>query len=123
MEFYLSALLQALCFGPLVIGLYLSMKIFNIPDITTDGSYTFGAVLTAIGLMAELPLPIIMLCALIGGAIAGSLTAIVHTKLKVNPLLAGILIMTAFYSINLTIMGRSNLPLLHFTTLFERVKF
>lgn len=122
MDFYLTAILQALCFGPLTIGLYLSMKIFKIPDITTDGSYTLGAVLTAIGMSMGLPLPLIFLLATLGGAIAGSITAWVHTRLQINVLLAGILIMTALYSVNLTLMGRSNIPLLKYETLFSYIQ-
>lgn len=98
------------------------MKIFNIPDITTDGSYTLGAAITATGLLLGFPLPLIILAVLLSGGIAGTLTALVHTKLKVNALLAGILIMTALYSINLTIMSRSNIPLLNFETLFTKLE-
>jgi len=123
LEFYLSALLQALCFGPLALGLFLSMKIFNIPDITTDGSYTLGAALTAVGMASGLPIPLIFIIATLGGAFGGMLTALVHTKLKINALLAGILIMTALYSINLTMMGRSNIPLLNYATLFSQLSF
>lgn len=123
MEFYLSAILQALCFGPLVLGLFLSMEIFNIPDITTDGSYTLGAVITAVGMVAGMPIPIIFILATLGGAFGGMLTALVHTKLKINALLAGILIMTALYSVNLTLMGRSNIPLLNYKTIFSQLAF
>jgi len=118
MDFYLTALLQGLCFAGIAFGIYISMKIFNIPDITTDGSYTLGGVVTGIMLTHNQPGYIILPTVLLAGALAGALTGIIHTKLKINALLAGILVMTALYSVNLTILGRSNLPLLNMPTLF-----
>lgn len=119
MDFYLAAIIQAMCFGPLVIGLFLSMKIFNIPDITTDGSYTLGAVITAVGLANGFPAIVTLLLALIGGALAGSCTALIHTRLRIHALLAGILVMTALYSVNLVLLGRSNMPLLGYPDIFS----
>ncbi len=118
MDFYLTALLQGLCFSALALGIYISMKIFNIPDITTDGSYTLGAVVTAIMLTRHMPSYIILPAVFIAGGIAGAVTGIIHTKLKINALLAGILVMTALYSVNLSLMGRSNLPLISVSSLF-----
>jgi putative ABC transport system permease protein len=119
MDFYLTALLQGLCFAGIAFGIYISMKIFNIPDITTDGSYTLGGVVTGAMLTHNQPGYIILPAVLLAGALAGALTGIIHTKLKINALLAGILVMTALYSVNLTILGRSNLPLLNLPTLFS----
>ena len=119
MDFYLTALLQGLCFAGIAFGIYISMKIFNIPDITTDGSYTLGGVVTGAMLTHNQPGYIILPAVLLAGALAGALTGIIHTKLKINALLAGILVMTALYSVNLTIMGRSNLPLIGTSTLFD----
>ncbi|MES2265971.1 MAG: ABC transporter permease [Bacteroidota bacterium] len=121
MDFYLTALLQGLCFTGIAFGIYISMKIFNIPDITTDGSYTLGGVVTGAMLTQNQPGYIILPAVLLAGALAGALTGIIHTKLKINALLAGILVMTALYSVNLTILGRSNLPLLNQPTLFSVV--
>src|SRR5476651_78770 len=118
MDFFLTALLQGLCFSGLALGIYISMKIFNIPDITTDGSYTLGAVVTAILLTHHQPIYITLPAVIIAGGIAGAITGVIHTKLKINPLLAGILVMTALYSVNLTLMGRSNLPLIGASSLF-----
>jgi len=119
MDFYLTALLQGLCFSALALGIYISMKIFNIPDITTDGSYTLGGVVTGV-LLTHHQSPLVILPAvIIAGGIAGALTGLIHTKLKINALLAGILVMTALYSVNLTIMGRSNLPLISVSSLFS----
>jgi putative ABC transport system permease protein len=118
MDFYLTALLQGLCFAGIALGIYISMKIFNIPDITTDGSYTLGGVVTAIMLTRHLPGYFILPAVIIAGGIAGAITGIIHTKLKINALLAGILVMTALYSVNLTLMGRSDLPLIDTSSIF-----
>ncbi len=121
MDFYLTALLQGLCFSGIALGIYISMKIFNIPDITTDGSYTLGGVVTAIMLIHHLPAYLILPVVILAGGLAGAITGLIHTKLKVNPLLAGILVMTALYSVNLTLMGRSNLPLINTASLFTLI--
>src|SRR5580692_3571088 len=121
MDFYLTALLQGLCFSAIALGIYISMKIFNIPDITTDGSYTLGGVVSAVLLTHHLPACFILPAVILAGAIAGALTGIIHTKLKINALLAGILVMTALYSVNLSLMGRSNLPLINVSTLFTLI--
>ena len=121
MDFYLTALLQGLCFSGIALGIFISMKIFNIPDITTDGSYTLGAAVTAVMLIHHLPGYIILPAAMISGGVAGAITGLIHTKLKVNPLLAGILVMTALYSVNLMVMGRSDLPLINTPSLFTSI--
>jgi putative ABC transport system permease protein len=122
MDFYLTALLQGLCFSGLALGIYISMKIFNIPDITTDGSYTLGAAVTAVLLTRHQPVYVILPLVIVAGGIAGALTGIIHTKLKINALLAGILVMTALYSVNLSLMGTSNLPLINIPSLFTLIK-
>jgi len=104
-QFYLAALQLSLCLGPMAMGIYITMKVFNIPDITTDGSYTLGAAVAATLLMHHWsPLAVLPVC-MLAGAIAGICTALVHTKLKIDALLAGILVMTGLYSINLIILG------------------
>jgi putative ABC transport system permease protein len=118
MSFYLTALLQGLCFSGIALGIYISMTIFNIPDITTDGSYTLGGVVTAILLTQHVSGYLILPAVFIVGGLAGAATGFIHTKLKINALLAGILVMTALYSVNLTVMGRSNLPLIGTTSIF-----
>lgn len=122
MDFYLTALLQGLCFSGIALGIFISMKIFNIPDITTDGSYTLGAAVSGLLLSNQVPVGLIFPLVIIAGAFAGVCTGLIHTKLKINPLLAGILVMTALYSINLSVMGRSNIPLLNVPTLFSNIQ-
>lgn len=123
MDFYLTALLQGLCLSGIALGIYISMKIFNIPDITTDGSYTLGGAVTGMLLSNHLPTGIVLPIVVIAGGLAGIFTGLIHTKLKINPLLSGILVMTGLYSINLSIMGRSNIPLLNYKTLFDSFHF
>jgi putative ABC transport system permease protein len=119
MNFYLSALLLGLGYSALAMGIFLSMRIFNIPDITTDGSFTLGGAVTATlltsGFSPLSSLPLVF----IAGATAGACTGLIHTRLKVNALLSGILVMTALYSFNLAVMGRSNIPLTGVKTLFS----
>lgn len=122
-QFYLTALQLALCLGPMAMGIFISMKVFNIPDITTDGSYTLGAAITAVLISANLPLYIVLPISMLSGAIAGTCTGFIHTKLKIDALLSGILIMTALYSINLLVMGRSNIPLINTLSIFDVFSF
>lgn len=121
MDFYLTALLQGFCFSAIALGIYISMKIFNIPDITTDGSYTLGGVVTAILLTHRVPGFIALPAVVFAGAAAGAVTGLIHTKLKINALLAGILVMISLRSVNLILMSRPNLPLINTTSLFTAI--
>ncbi len=96
MDFYLSAFLLGLAYCGMGLAFTDTLRIFNIPDITTDGSYTLGAAVTAAMLMQQYPVPVILLTTLFAGAAAGFATGMIHTRLKINPLLSGILVMTAF---------------------------
>ncbi len=111
MELYLAAIIQGLCYASLGIGVYLSLRIFKIPDITTDGSFTLGGVVAAVGLVLDWSLWVVIPASMLAGAISGATTGVISTRLRINPLLSGILVMTALYSVNLAIMGRSNIPL------------
>ena len=117
--FYLTALQMALCLGPMAMGIFITMKVFNIPDITTDGSYTLGAVVTAVLLSANVPLWVVLPLSILCGALAGTITGFIHTKLGIDALLSGILVMTALYSVNLIILGRSNIPLIGTASIFD----
>ncbi|MCX6275270.1 MAG: ABC transporter permease [Bacteroidetes bacterium] len=123
MNFYLTAVLLGLGFASLALGIFISMRIFNIPDITTDGSFTLGGAVTAVLLSQHVSMPVIFVAAFLSGAIAGAMTGFIHTRLKVNALLAGILVMTALYSVNLALMGRSNIPLIDIPTIFSLANF
>lgn len=119
MDFYSSAIIQSFAFAGMCLGIFLTLKIFNIPDITTDGSFTLGGAVTAVMLINNHNPFITLFVVLCAGAFAGIITGFIHTQLKVNALLAGILTMTALYSINLMIMGRSNIPLLDVRNTFS----
>ncbi|MDP2194067.1 MAG: ABC transporter permease, partial [Alphaproteobacteria bacterium] len=101
-------------------GAYISFRVLNFPDMTVDGSYVLGAAVYAAG-VANFNLHPVMatLLAMGAGVCAGACTALLSTRLKMLNLLAGILIMTALYSINLRIMGRPNLALLDHDSLFS----
>lgn len=119
MTFYISAIILGLGFSLLALGIFLSLRVFNFPDITTDGSFTLGGAVTAVMLVSGYSPLTTLLASMLCGAMAGMCTGIIHTKLKVNPLLAGILMMTALYSVNLAIMGRSNIPLIQQQKIFD----
>jgi putative ABC transport system permease protein len=123
MDFYLQAIQLALCLGTMCIGIFISMNIFNIPDITTDGSYTLGASVSAVMLTHNYPVFFVLIVSMIMGAVSGMLTAYIHTKLKIDALLAGILVMTGLYSVNLEILGRSNIPLINTPSIFNKINF
>jgi putative ABC transport system permease protein len=118
MSFYFSALILAFALSFLGFGIFISVKIFNFPDITTDGSYTLGASITAVLLMNNFSPLLTILFSFVAGAFAGSFTGLITTKLKIEPLLSGILMMTALYSINLLIMQKSNIPLSNNNNIF-----
>jgi putative ABC transport system permease protein len=117
MELALGALALGLAYAFLGMGVFITMRVFNFPDITADGSLTLGGSITAALLVLGVNPYLAAAAAMVGGFAAGSLTGLIHTKFKVNGLLSGILVMTALYSINLRTMGRSNVPLLNTTTI------
>jgi putative ABC transport system permease protein len=111
MTLLIGALTLGFILSLLALGVFISFRIFDFPDITADGSITLGAALAA-ALMVKGVNPIVAsTAAFAGGFIAGAVTATLATKFKINRLLAGILVMTALYSINLHIMGKSNVAL------------
>jgi putative ABC transport system permease protein len=101
----------------LALGVFISFRIFAFPDITADGSVTLGASVAATLLIHGVPPPVASLAAFGTGVLAGACTGMLHTRFKINPLLSGILVMTALYSVNLHVMGSSNISLLGVNTL------
>lgn len=116
MTLLIGSLTIGLILSLLALGVFISFKIFDFPDITVEGSVTFGAAIAASMIVGGVHPLIATLFAFIGGFTAGLVTGILHTRFKINGLLAGILVMTALYSVNLHVMGRSNVPLLAQTT-------
>ena len=101
----------------LALGVFISFRIFEFPDITADGSITLGGAVAAVLLVAHVHPFVATTAAFVAGAAAGALTGVIHTRFGINRLLSGILVMTALYSINLHVMGKSNVPLLTERTL------
>ncbi|MFM2207626.1 MAG: hypothetical protein RL213_1601 [Bacteroidota bacterium] len=116
-----TAFLLGIAFGLLSLGIFISMRIFRIPDITTDGSFTLGGAVTAVLTLDGVHPVAILPCVFLTGAFAGVLTGWIHTRLKVDALLSGILVTTGLYSVNLAVMGRSNLPLIQAPSLFTAI--
>jgi putative ABC transport system permease protein len=113
----IGALTIGLILSLLAFGVFISFRIFEFPDITTEGSITLGGAVAGVLLVAHVHPVLATLAAFVCGALAGTATAVLHTRFKINSLLAGILVMTALYSVNLHVMGKSNLPLLSERTL------
>ena len=101
----------------LALGVFISFRVFDFPDITADGSITLGAAVTAVLILAGVHPLAALAAAFAAGVAAGTTTGVLHTRFKINGLLSGILVMTALYSVNLHIMGKSNVPLLSERTL------
>ena len=115
----LGTLEQSFIFAIMVLGVYLSYKILDFPDMTVDGSFPLGgAVASAILIKGGNPI-LALVVATLCGAIAGLITGMIHVKLKVTNLLAGIIVMTGLYSVNLRIMRKSNIPLFSVKHLFN----
>lgn len=115
---FIGAIELGLVYSLLAFGTYISFRILNVADLTVDGSFVLGAAVSAIFTFNNNPIAG-LLVAFIAGATAGIITAVLQTKLGIQPILAGILTMTGLYSINLLVMdGKSNIPLLNKTSIF-----
>jgi putative tryptophan/tyrosine transport system permease protein len=124
MTLFLGALTIGLILSLLALGIYISYRVFDVADITVDGSVTFGAAICAVLVVKGSQPLLATLAGFVGGLAAGAVTGILQTRFKLNPLLSGILVMTSLYSVNLHVMGKSNVPLLSgetFTTRAERL--
>lgn len=118
-----GVLVEGLIYGIMALGVFITFRILDFPDLTVDGSFPMGAAVMAVCLINNLPISIGIILAFIAGAIAGYVTALLHTKLDIPNLLAGILTMTMCYSINLRIMeNKSNISLIRSDTLIKKVQ-
>lgn len=117
MTLLIGALTLGLILALLALGVYVSFRIFNIPDMTAEGSVTLGASVAAATMIAGHNALLATAAAAAAGCVAGAVTGLLATKCRINPLLSGILVMTGLYSVNLHVMGKSNIPLLEVTTL------
>ncbi|MDR0784339.1 MAG: ABC transporter permease [Treponema sp.] len=115
-------LTEGLIYGIMVLGVFITFRVLSFADMTVDGSFPLGAAVMAAAILKGLPVSAALLLAFLAGGLAGATTALIHTKLKIPDLLAGILTMTMLFSINLRVMSnRANLSLLKTATLFTRV--
>ncbi|MBV9813844.1 MAG: ABC transporter permease, partial [Acetobacteraceae bacterium] len=110
---------QGLLFGFLALGVLITFRFFRFPDLTAEGSYPLGGAVAASLLVQGVHPALATVAAVVAGAMAGAATAVVHTKLRINNIVAGIIVMTALYSVNLRIMGRANVSLLSARSLFD----
>ena len=115
----LSILEQGLIYGILALGLLITYRILDFPDLTVDSSFPLGAAVSAVLTLQGMPPWLTLLCALLAGSLAGLVTGLIHVKCHVRDLLSGIITMTGLYSINLNIAGKANLPLFAGETLFR----
>lgn len=114
-----GALESGIIYAIMALGVFISFRTLNMPDLTVDGSFVLGAAVSAVFCYHNQPYTGIFL-SLFAGCLAGFVTALLHTKLKIQPLLAGILVMLGLWSINLRVLlNRANIPLLNKSTLFN----
>lgn len=114
-------LVEGLLYGIMALGVFITFRILDFPDLSVDGTFPLGAAIMAVSVVQGIPLFIGILLAFLGGLLSGFVTATIHNKLHVPNLLAGILTMTMLWSINIRVLGgRANLPLLRQTTILTQ---
>ena len=120
MTIILGILEEGLVYAIMALGVYITYKILDFPDLSVDGTFPLGAAVTAAGIAGGFLSPVAALfVSFLAGALAGCVTGLIHVKLKVRDLLSGIIVMTALYSINLRITGKANLPIFSKETIFS----
>lgn len=117
MDMIISAFSQGTIWAVMGLGIYITFRILNAPDMTTEGSFVLGGAIGAQMLYFNIDPFATLLISFLAGMAAGAITGFLVTRLKINPLLAGIITMTGIYSINLKIMGKANMSLSTVTTL------
>ncbi len=119
MALVISVFEQGFIYAVMALGIYITYKILDFPDLTVDGSFPMGAAIAAIMITKGIPAIITLPVAFLAGGLAGLITGLIHVKLHVRDLLSGIIVMTALYSVNLWIMGKANIPLYNNETIFD----
>lgn len=116
-----GSLQLGLIYGLLALGIFITFRILNIPDLTADGSFTLGLAVSAVFTVSGQPVLGIFM-AIIAGFLAGTLTGFLHTKMKIHPILSGIITMSGLYTVNLFILGaRSNISLIGSSTIYTYI--
>ena len=111
---------QGMIYAVMALGVYITYKILDFPDLTVDGSFPLGAAIGATLIARDVNPVLAIFAAFAAGIIVGIFTGVIHVKFKVRDLLSGIIMMTALYTINLRIAGRANLPIYDKTTIFSK---
>ncbi|MCQ2969910.1 MAG: ABC transporter permease [Clostridium sp.] len=119
MNLVIDAIEEGLLFSIVSMGVYITYKILDFPDLSVDGTYPLGAAIAAVILVNGGNPWLAIIIATAGGAIAGGITAFLHVKLKISSIMSGILVMISLYSVNLRVMGKSNIPLFNTKTIFN----
>ena len=117
-----GAVSQGVLWGIMAVGVFITFKVLDFPDLTVDGSFAFGGSVSAVLIVGGMNPLLSLGIAFAAGGGAGIVTGILHTKLKIPGILAGILSMIALYSVNIRVMGRANTPLLGITTLMSQIR-
>ncbi|MCI9163870.1 MAG: ABC transporter permease [Lachnospiraceae bacterium] len=119
MSILIGILEEGLIYAILALGVYITYKILDFPDLSVDGTFPLGAAVTAMLILKDIPPALTLPLAFLAGVLAGCVTGFIHVKLKVRDLLSGIIVMTALYSVNLRIAGKANLPIFSKDTIFD----
>lgn len=119
MSIVLGVLEEGLIYAIMALGVYITYKILDFPDLSVDGTFPMGAAVTAALVLKGVDPIATLFLAFAAGAAAGCITGLIHVKMKVRDLLSGIIVMTALYSLNLRIAGRANVPIFSKETLFD----
>ncbi|MFT4105335.1 MAG: ABC transporter permease [Lacrimispora sp.] len=119
MSIILGVLEEGLIYAIMALGVYITYKILDFPDLSVDGTFPLGGAVTVTLILANVHPTATLFIAFAIGALAGCITGLIHVKLKVRDLLSGIIVMTALYSVNLRVAGKSNVPIFNSSTIFE----
>lgn len=120
-ELIISTLSQGMIFAIAALGIFITFRILDFPDLSVDGSFTTGAAISAIAIKNGVHPAIAILMSIAGGMTAGAVTGVLHVKLKITNILSGIIVMIGLYSINLRIMGKSNIHLFDVDHMFSNI--
>ncbi|MCI8950760.1 MAG: ABC transporter permease [Lachnospiraceae bacterium] len=119
MTILLGILEEGLVYAIMALGVYITYKILDFPDLSVDSTFPMGAAITAVAIISGMPPVLTLPLAFLAGALAGCATGLIHVKLQVRDLLSGIIVMTGLYSINLRIAGKANLHIFNQETIFD----
>lgn len=119
MTLVISVFEQGMIYAIMALGMYITYKILDFPDMTVDGSFPLGASLSAVLISQDMNPYLTLLLSFAAGLMAGTITGLIHVKLKVRDILASIIMMTALYSVNLRIAGKANLPIYNYDNIYN----